>query len=66
MYQCSDRQISDLRLKQLLLLASVPGNHKRWYSYYYYLSEFTGWTMGMAYLTKRGEQKLAELLNTDV
>ena len=61
MHQCGDRQISYLRLKRLLILASRPANHKAWYSYYYYLGEYCGWTMGMAFLTDRGKQKLAEL-----
>ncbi len=61
MYQCGDRLISDLRLKRLLLLAKYGGNHKAWYSYYYYLSEFTGWIIGSAYLKPAGEKKLQEL-----
>ena len=48
--------MTDLRLKRLL-------NHKRFYSQYLKTGAmgYTGWVIGMAYLTEKGMKKLEEL-----
>ena len=56
--------MTDLRLKRLLILASnAGGNHKRFYSQYVKTGAmgYTGWVIGMAYLTEKGMKKLEEL-----
>ena len=58
--------MTDLRLKRLLILAStVNGNHKMFYSQYVKTGAmgYTGWVIGMAYLTEKGMKKLGELNN---
>ena len=58
--------MTDLRLKRLLILASnAGGNHKRFYSQYVKTGAmgYTGWVIGMAYLTEKGMKKLGELNN---
>ena len=56
--------MTDLRLKRLLILASTAkGDHKRFYSQYVKTGAmgYTGWAIGMAYLTEKGMKKLEEL-----
>ena len=56
--------MTDLRLKRLLILASnAGGNHKMFYSQYVKTGAmgYTGWVIGMAYLTEKGMKKLEEL-----
>ena len=58
--------MTDLRLKRLLILASnAGGNHKRFYSQYVKTGAmgYTGWVIGMAYLTEKGMKKLEDLMN---
>ena len=58
--------MTDLRLKRLLILASTAnGDHKRFYSQYVKTGAmgYTGWAIGMAYLTEEGMKKLEELDN---
>ena len=58
--------MTDLRLKRLLILASTAnGDHKRFYSQYVKTSAmgYTGWVIGMAYLTEEGMKKLGEFNN---
>ena len=58
--------MTDLRLKRLLILASnASGNHKMFYSQYVKTGAmgYTGWVIGMAYLTEEGMKKLEELRN---
>ena len=57
--------MTDLRLKRLLLLAKYGGDHKRFYSQYVKTGAmgYTGWVIGMAYLTEKGMKKLGELNN---
>lgn len=60
----NDGEISRLRCKRLLLLATQPKNHKRFYHQYYYLVRLglVGWVIGSAYLTTDGQRELLELL----
>jgi hypothetical protein len=55
--------MTDLRRKRLLLLArTVNADHKRWYSQYCKLigEDLVGWTLGMAFITPKGEQWLKD------
>lgn len=54
--------MNDLRKKRLLLLASKPKNHKRFYSQYCELmrEDYTGWILGFAFLTEKGKQWLED------
>ena len=57
--------MTDLRMKRLLTLAGRAVDHKRFYSQYCELmrKNYVGWTLGFAYLTTKGEEKLKELNN---
>lgn len=60
--------ISQLRTKRLLLLATEPRDHKSWYHEYYFLvwEGLIQWTMGTAFLTDLGERELERLENLDI
>ena len=54
--------MTNLRRKRLLLLATKPKDHKRFYSQYCILigEGLVDWCMGTAFLTKLGQQWLKE------
>lgn len=54
--------MTPLREKRLLLLATKPRNHKRWYHQYCKLmmKGLVGWEFGTAYLTTKGKKLLGE------
>jgi hypothetical protein len=54
--------MTNLRRKRLLLLATRPHNHKRWYSQYCKLmgEGLVMWTMGTAFLTEEGYEWLRQ------
>lgn len=51
-----------LRKKRLLLLATRPAHHKRWYSQYCILIRegLVDWSLGTAFLTSEGEKELCK------
>ena len=58
--------MTDLKMKRLLTLAATcNADHKRFYSQYCILSRmgYTGWSLGTAFLTDKGVNKLKELNN---
>lgn len=59
-FDCTSPEISNLRRKRLLLLATKYHNHKRWYSQYRKLQSegLVSWTLGAAFLTDKGKQWL--------
>lgn len=58
-----DGPIDKLRVKRLLLLATKPKWHKRFYHQYYYLIPLglIKWELGTAFLTTRGQRELLEM-----
>jgi len=60
--------MTPLRKKRLLLLATKPHNHKRWYSQYCTLigEGLVDWTLGTAYLTPHGNWVLSEMILDDI
>lgn len=54
--------MTPLRRKRLLLLATKPHNHKRWYSQYCELiaEGLVGWQIGTAFLTPKGKKELMD------
>jgi hypothetical protein len=55
--------MTPLRRKRLLLLATMGGDHKRWYIQYCQLAAegLTSWAMGTAFLTDKGREELDKL-----
>jgi len=56
--------MSPLRKKRLLMLATKPANHKRFYSEYCILMQegLVYWTLGTAFLSIAGEKELESLI----
>lgn len=61
------KALSSLRRKRLLLLATQPKWHKRFYSQYCVLIQegSVGWQLGTAYLTVKGQRELLEILTNE-
>jgi hypothetical protein len=60
--------ITPLRRKRLLILATGAAWHKRFYSQYYWLVRegLVRWTMGTAWLTEDGEEELTRILDEEM
>jgi len=56
--------MTKLRKKRLLLLATAPKWHKRFYSQYCELiyEGLINWTFGYAFLTEKGREELERLM----